>query len=116
MPCRLKSLGKLADKLKGFFLTFILPNLVFLSQLHSTAAAGDVQKRVCRVILGPAQAIYQTMLNPVGPWEKSVASLMLTLRHLLLPPGPCHKTPEQDNARRAPPTVRYHLSAIPTTM
>ncbi|MPC84394.1 hypothetical protein E2C01_079132 [Portunus trituberculatus] len=58
---RLKSFGTPADELKGVHLTFILPSLMYASPAWSSSPTStqqqqpeNVQKRTCRIILGPA--------------------------------------------------------------
>ncbi|XP_045109284.1 uncharacterized protein LOC123503510 [Portunus trituberculatus] len=67
---RLKSLGTPADELKGIYITFILPKLMYASPVWSSSLTytqqqqlEDVQKRAYRIILGPAYTDYDHSLS-----------------------------------------------------
>ncbi|MPC46361.1 hypothetical protein E2C01_040080 [Portunus trituberculatus] len=69
----LKSLCTLADKLKGEYLTFILPRIMYSSPAWSSSLTStqqqqleDVQKRTCRIILDPAYTNYDHALTTLS--------------------------------------------------
>ncbi|MPC66576.1 hypothetical protein E2C01_060725 [Portunus trituberculatus] len=74
MLCRLKSLGTPNDELKGIYITFILPRLMYASPVWSSSLTStqlqqldDVQKRAYRIILGrPAYTNYDHALTTLN--------------------------------------------------
>ncbi|MPC13054.1 hypothetical protein E2C01_005775 [Portunus trituberculatus] len=131
------SLGAPVDELKGVYLTFILPKLMYAvpawsSSLNLTQRQQleRVQKRAFRVILGPAYRFYKDALTCLSlprlairhqeALEKFGEGLLHHPRlHHLLPsdvPPPAHATRHQNRVAslRAPRTDQYHLSAVPT--
>ena len=134
---RLKSLGTPADELKGVYTSFILPKLVYASPAWSSSLNATqlnqlekVQKRACRVILGPEYIDYSTALTSLGlptladRYHLAVtrfgSGLLRSHRHRrLLPPcaPPPTKATRHSNTLvplKAPRTDRYNRSAIPT--
>ena len=70
---RLRSLGTPADELKGVYTSFILPKLMYASPAWSSSLnlsqqlqLERVQKRACRVILGPAYINYDNALTTLS--------------------------------------------------
>ncbi|XP_063860409.1 carnitine O-palmitoyltransferase 2, mitochondrial-like isoform X2 [Scylla paramamosain] len=134
---RLRSLGTPTDELRGVYLTFILPKLMYASPAWSSSLTQtqqlqleSVQKRACRVILGPAYTTYEEALNTLKlsrlstryseALEKFGRGLLNhpRLRSLLPPdaPRPTRATRHHNKITplKAPRTDRYRLSAIPT--
>ncbi|XP_063852301.1 uncharacterized protein LOC135095411 isoform X1 [Scylla paramamosain] len=73
MLCRLRSLGTPTDELRGVYLTFILPKLVYAFPAWSSSLTHtqqlqleSEQKRACRVILGLAYTTYEEALTTLG--------------------------------------------------
>ncbi|MPC83802.1 hypothetical protein E2C01_078519 [Portunus trituberculatus] len=71
--CALKSLGTSADNLRGVYLTFILPRLMYASRACSYSFSStqqqqleNVQKRTCRVIHGSAYTNYNDALTTLS--------------------------------------------------
>ena len=67
---RFWSLGTPADELKGVYTSFILPKLVYASLVWSPSLTTtqihqleSLQKKACRLILGPAYVDYNTALT-----------------------------------------------------
>ena len=135
---RLRSLGTPANELKGVYTSFILPKLVSASpawssslnttQLHQLER---VQKRACRLILGPAYVDYNAALTSLSlPTLAEKYHQALTVfgtgllrsqrHHHFLPPHapPPTRTTRHTNKLvplKAPRTDRYDgPSAIPT--
>ena len=134
---RLRSLGAPADELRGVYLTFILPKLMYASPAWSSSLnltqrqqLERVQKRAFRVILGPAYRSYEDALTCLSlprlasrhqeALDKFGEGLLRhpRLRHLLPPdvPPPVRATRHHNRVAplRAPRTDRYHHSAVPT--
>ena len=134
---RLKSLGTQAEELKGVYISFILPKLMYASPAWSSSLNSTqlhqlerVQKRACRVILGPAYVDYAHALTTLSlttlaaRYERALSSfgrgLLRTSRHRhFLPPAapPPSRTTRNPNVLvppKAPRTDRYKRSAIPT--
>ncbi|MPC80310.1 hypothetical protein E2C01_074887 [Portunus trituberculatus] len=70
---RLKSLGTPADELKGIYITCILPKLMYASTVWSSSLTctqqqqlENVQKRACRIIIGPAYTDYDHALSTLN--------------------------------------------------
>ncbi|MPC35054.1 hypothetical protein E2C01_028464 [Portunus trituberculatus] len=92
---RLKSLGTPTEELKGVHLTFILPGLMYALPAWSSCLTDtqrqqleNVQKRACRIILGPAYTNYDhalTNLNLPRLSNKHREALLKLGRNLL-----CH--------------------------
>ncbi|MPC27934.1 hypothetical protein E2C01_021124 [Portunus trituberculatus] len=112
MLARLKSLGTPTDELKGIYITFILPRLMYTSPVWSFSLTytqqqqlEDVQKRACKIILGPDYTNYDHALTILSlPRLAAIhreAPVKLArgllrhprLRHLLLPNAPNQPTP-----------------------
>ncbi|XP_063886472.1 uncharacterized protein LOC135114506 [Scylla paramamosain] len=104
---RLRSLGTPTDELRGVYLTFILPKLMYASPAWSSSLTHtqqlqleSVQKRACRVILGPAYTTYEEALTTLSlsrlstrhreALEKFGRGLLHhpRLRHMLPPDAP----------------------------
>ncbi|XP_045104600.1 uncharacterized protein LOC123500043 [Portunus trituberculatus] len=134
---RLKSLGTPADELKGIYITFILPKFMYASPVWSSSLTftqhqqlENVQKRACRIILGPAYTDYDHALStldlPTLATRHQAALVKMgrgllrhsRLRHLLPPdaPQPIHATRHTNVVMplKAPRTDRYLHSAIPS--
>ncbi|XP_063856390.1 GTPase Obg-like [Scylla paramamosain] len=134
---RLRSLGTPTDELRGVYLTFILPKLMYASPAWSSSLTQtqqlqleSVQKRACRVILGPAYTTYEEALNTLklsrlstrySEALKKFGRGLLNhprLRSMLPPdaPRPTHATRHHNKITplKVPRTDRYRLSAIPT--
>ncbi|XP_063862727.1 uncharacterized protein LOC135102029 [Scylla paramamosain] len=134
---RLRSLGTPTDELSGVYLTFILPKLMYASPAWSSSLTHiqqvkleSVQKRGCRVILGPAYTTYEETLTTLSlsristrhreALEKFGRGLLHhpRLRNMLPPdaPRPVRATRHHNKITplKAPRTDRYRLSTIPT--
>ncbi|MPC28547.1 hypothetical protein E2C01_021756 [Portunus trituberculatus] len=135
---RLKSLGTPADELKRIYIIFILSKLMYASPVWSSSLTctqqqqmENVQKRACRIILGPAYTDYDhalcTLDLPTLATRHQAALVKMgrrgllrhsRLRHLLPPdaPQPIHATQHINVVMplKAPRTDRYHHSAIPS--
>ncbi|XP_063877111.1 uncharacterized protein LOC135109616 isoform X2 [Scylla paramamosain] len=134
---RLRSLGTPTDELRGVYVTFILPKLMYASPVWSSSLTQtqqlqleSVQKRACRVILGPAYTTYEEALNTLRlsrlstryreALEKFGRGLLNhpRLRNMLLPdaPRPARATRHHNKITplKAPRMDRYRLSVIPT--
>ncbi|MPC68115.1 hypothetical protein E2C01_062310 [Portunus trituberculatus] len=132
---RLKSLGSPVDELKGIYITFILPKLMYASPVWSSSLTTqqqqleNVQKRACRIILAPAYTDYDhalSTLNLPTLATRHQAALVRMGRGLLRHPRLRHlhpDAPQPTHATRhtnvvtplnAPRTDRYHHSAIPS--
>ncbi|XP_063862994.1 uncharacterized protein LOC135102139 [Scylla paramamosain] len=134
---RLRSLGTLTDELRRVYLTFILPKLMYASPAWSSSLTHtqqlqleSVQKRACRVILGPAYTTYEEALTNLSlsrittrhreALEKFGRGLLHhpRLRNMLPPdaPRPVRTTRHHNKITplKAPRTDWYRLSAIPT--
>ena len=134
---RLKSLGAPADELKVVYITFILPTLMYASPAWSSSITltqqhqlERVQKRACRVILGPSYTHYEDALATLclpslssrhrEALEKFGEGLLRhpRLRHLLprdMPPSTrATRHPKRLVPPKIPRTERYRLSAVPT--
>ncbi|MPC86129.1 hypothetical protein E2C01_080945 [Portunus trituberculatus] len=66
-------MGTPTDQLKAIYLTFILPRLMYASLVWSSSLTStqqqqleDVQKRACRIILGPAYTNYGHALTTLN--------------------------------------------------
>ena len=134
---RLRSLGTPTHELRGVYLTFILPKLMYASPAWSSSLTStqqqqleSVQKRACRIILGPAYTTYDDALSTLSlprlsarhreALEKLGRDLLHhpRLRHMLPPdaPRPARATRHHNKITplRAQRTDRYRLSATPT--
>ena len=134
---RLRSLGTPAEELRGVYLTFILPKLMYASPAWSSSLTRtqqqqleSVQKRACRVILGAAYTTYEDALTTLSlpslssrhreALEKFGRGLLRhpRLREMLPPDVPRQtRTTRHTNKitpLKAPRTDRYLHSAIPT--
>ncbi|MPC88816.1 hypothetical protein E2C01_083736 [Portunus trituberculatus] len=137
MLCQLRSLGATADELRGVYLTFILPKLMYAHPAWSSTLnltqrqqLERVQKRAFRVILGPFYRSYEDALTCLSlprqatrhqeALEKFGEGLLHhpRLRHLLPAdmPLPARATQHQNRVAplRAPHTNWYHLSVVST--
>ncbi|MCP4985945.1 MAG: reverse transcriptase family protein [Colwellia sp.] len=134
---RLRSLGTPGRELCTVYTTFILPTLTYASPVWSSSLTGTqkqqlerVQKRACRIILGPAYEGYSQALSTLtlpllsDRFDEALKRLGNNLlshnrhRHFLPPNAP---NPRQNTRHanklvpiRAPRTDRYKNSAIPT--
>ena len=134
---RLRSLGTPANELRAVYTSFILPKLVYASPAWSSSLNTTqlqqlerVQKRACRVILGPAYIDYNAALSSLSlptlaeRYHHALATFGEGLlksqrhRHLLPPeaPPPTRSTRHSNKLvpLKAPRTDRYKRSAIPT--
>ena len=134
---RLRSLGTPASELKGVYTSFILPKLTYASPAWSSSLNATqlhrlerVQKRACRVILGPAYDNYDAALTSLSlPSLAERYNQALTVfgagllksqrhRHFLPRDAPHTSRTLRHNNRlmplRAQRTDRYKHSAIPT--
>ena len=134
---RLKSLGAPAAELKGVYNTFILPAVTYASPAWSSSLNTSqmqqlerIQKRACKIILGPAYTTYDDALTTLCLPRLNIrlecalrtfgAGLLSTPRHRhLLPPAappPTRATRHHNKLipLRAPRTDRYNNSAIHT--
>lgn len=132
----MKSLGALQQQLRDIYTTYILPKLCYASPAWSSALNNTqqcklerVQKRVCKIILGPEYTTYQQALISLN-----LSSLKERYRHdltvfgerllsqprhrLLLPPAlPPPTRPTRHHNQLKPirtRTDRYKNSSIPT--
>ena len=134
---RLRSLGTPAKELCGVYTTFILPSLMYCSPVWSSSLTltqkqqlERVQKRACRIILGPAYQSYTDALTTLSLPQLSQRHLQALVkfgenllthprhRNLLPPdaPPPTRYTRHHNKLIpiRAPRTDRYKNSAIPS--
>ena len=134
---RLRSLGTPEEELKGVYITFILPKLMYASPAWSSSLTctqqqqlESVQKRACRIILGAAYTTYAAALTTLSlpslssrhreALEKFGRGLLRhpRLRDMLPPaaPHPVRLTRHINKIvpLKAPRTDRYLHSAIPT--
>ena len=134
---RLRTLGAPADELKGVYISFILPKLMYASPAWSSSLTltqqlqlERVQKRAFRVILGPEYTHYEDALATLclpslsnrhrEALEKFGEGLLHhpRLRHLLPrdapPPTRATRHPRRTVPTKIPRTDRYRLSAVPT--
>ena len=134
---RLKSLGLPAEELKNIFNTFILPKLTYAAPAWSSSLGigqrkdlERVQKRACRIILGPNYEGYDDALHKLHLPRLETLYQELTLhfgrkllvnpRHRdLLPPDnppPARRTRHHNRLQQPPSnnTQRYRNSAVHT--
>lgn len=134
---RLRSLGTPTEELRGVYLTFILPKLMYASPAWSSSLTltqqqqlERVQKRAFRVIMGPAYRDYEHALSHLSLPRLSARHREALVkfgegllrhprhRHMLPPDMPPPVRASRHRKRllplRAQRTDRYRLSAVPT--
>ena len=133
---RLKSLGIPASELTTVYNLFILPKLTYASPAWSTSMTSTqrdqlerVQKRACKIILGPSYTTYEEALDQLGLQRLSTHHHHLLCRfgkkllnhqrhrHFLPPDVPPPSTAVRHHNRLLPiraRTDRYQHSPIPS--
>lgn len=133
---RLKTLGTPERELASVYATFILPKLTYASPAWSSSLnvtqrrqLEQVQKRACRIILGPSYTTYQDALTALALTtlqerhaallQRCAVSLFSHPRHRsLLPPAVSRPQQSVRHANLLAPirarTDRYKNSAVPT--
>ena len=132
---RLRSLETPSDKLKAVYTSFILPKLVYASPTWSSSLNMTqlkqferVQKRACKVILGPAYVDYNNAVVKFNlprlttTYKQALTKLSAGIlqipphQHLLPPESPHKRATRHQNllVHVKTRTERNRLSAIPT--
>ncbi|MPC32655.1 hypothetical protein E2C01_025980 [Portunus trituberculatus] len=120
---RLKSLGTPTEELKGVYIIFILPRLMYTSTAWSSCLTAIqrqqfenvIQKKACRIILGPAYTNYDHALT-----TPNLPRLSNKYRETLLKLGksllrhPKHRHALSPAIRRPAHSTRHNNVLIPT--